>query len=132
MFRVRNIFKNRTLQKLPLLILLVRRDTPLKKTATAIAVSVLAVLIVAPIVRSVNLSAGKPLTIEPAQYADGWPMPPLPPNSLAMNGGTLVADGWPMPPLPPQTPSIEDSTLVADGWPMPPLPPQSTQSEAFA
>lgn len=91
----------------------------MKKTAIAVAVSVLAVLIVAPIVRSVNPSAGKPVTIDRTQYADGWPMPPKPP---AVNTGTFVADGWPMPPKPP---SIAESTLVADGWPMPPKPPQA-------
>lgn len=74
----------------------------MKKTVLAIAVSVLAVLMVTPIVRSVNLSAGKPVTIDRLQYADGWPMPPLPPKPPAVYGSTLVADGWPMPPKPPQ------------------------------
>lgn len=91
----------------------------MKKTVLAIAVSVLAVSMVTPIARFVNLSAGKPVAIDRIQYADGWPMPPKPP---AANTETFVADGWPMPPKPP---SIAESTLVADGWPMPPKPPQA-------
>jgi len=67
--------------------LFIRRDTPLKKTILALAVSVLAVLMVLPIVRSVNLSAGKPDTIERTLRADGWPLPPPMPPSQA---GTLV------------------------------------------
>src|SRR5437899_9791341 len=81
---------------------LFRRDTPLKKTAIAVAVFVLAVSMVLPVVRSVNLSAGKPITIDHPQMADGWPQPPLPPKPGAMEAGTLVADGWPQPPLPPK------------------------------
>jgi hypothetical protein len=84
-----------------------RRATPLKKTALAVAVFALAVLIVLPVVGSVNLSAGKPVTIVPAQYADSSPLPPpIPPKPPSMNA-TLVADSSPLPP------------------PIPPKPPQS-------
>ena len=102
MFRRRNIFKHKTPPKLPLLTLLVRRDTPLKKTAIAVAVSALAVLMVLPVVRSVNRSAGKPVTIDQTLRADGSPQPPLPPKPLSMSTSTLVADGSPQPPLPPK------------------------------
>jgi hypothetical protein len=79
-----------------------------KKTALAVAASVLAVLMVLPVVRSVNLSAGKPVTIDRMQYADGSPLPPpIPPKPPSMNAHTLVADGSPLPP------------------PIPPKPPQS-------
>ncbi len=48
----------------------------MKKTAIAVAVVALAVLMVLPIMRSVNLSAGKPVTSDRTLIADGWPMPP--------------------------------------------------------
>jgi hypothetical protein len=73
----------------------------LKKTAMAVSVLLLAVSMVLPVMRSVNLSAGKSgkcVTIDRTLTADGWPQPPLPPTSAQ----TLVADGWPQPPLPPQ------------------------------
>jgi hypothetical protein len=73
----------------------------LKKTSLAVAVSVLAVLMVLPVVRSVNLSAGKPVTIDQTLRADGSPQPPFPPSS-SMTASTLVADGSPQPPFPPQ------------------------------
>ena len=84
LFRIQNIFKLRTPPKLSLLTLLVRRDTPFKKTSLAVAVSVLAVLMVLPVVRSVNLSAGKPVTIDRTLRADGSPQPPFPPKPLQM------------------------------------------------
>lgn len=76
----------------------------MKKTAIVVAISVLAVLMVLPIVRSVNLSAGKPITIDRTLSADGWPQPPLPPKPPSLADGTIVADGWPQPPLPPKPP----------------------------
>jgi hypothetical protein len=78
----------------------------LKKRMLAVAIFVLAVLMVLPVVRSVNLSAGKPITIDRTQYADGWPMPPpIPPKPSFAGANTLVADGWPMPPPIPPKPS---------------------------
>ena len=126
LFRIWNIINHRTPPKLSLLTLLVRRDTPLKKTSLAVAVSVLAVLMVLPVVRSVNLSAGKPVTIDQTLRADGSPQPPFPPKSLSMSTSTLVADGSPQPPFPPSS-SMTASTLVADGSPQPPFPPQASQ-----
>lgn len=90
----------------------------MKKIALALAVSGLAVLIVLPVIHSVNLSAGTPAAIVPTLRADGWPLPlPIPPSQT----GALVADGWPLPlPIPPG----QAGTLVADGWPLPlPIPP---------
>ncbi len=71
----------------------------MKKIAIVVAVSVLAVLIIPPVMRSVNLSAGKPVSIDRALTADGWPLPPpilkVAPSKAA---DALVADGWPLPP----------------------------------
>ena len=97
----------------------------MKKTTLAVAVSVFAVLMVLPVVRSVKLSAGKPVTIDRTLRADGWPLPPpIPPSQ----GGTLVADGWPLPPpIPPS------QVLVADGWPLPPpIPPSQAGTLVLA
>jgi hypothetical protein len=83
------------------------------------SLSTLACLILLPVIRSVNGSAGNYVTPAPTLMADGNPMPsPLPP---AANAGVLVADGNPMPsPLPP---AANAGVLVADGNPMPnPLP----------
>jgi hypothetical protein len=50
----------------------------MKKASLAVAVSVFAVLIVLPVVRSVKLSAGKPITLDRTLRADGQPFPPTP------------------------------------------------------
>jgi hypothetical protein len=108
--------------------LFLRRDTPLKKTAIAVAVFLLAVLMVLPVVRSVNLSAGKSVTIDRVLIADGSPIPPYPPKPPSIKASTLVADGSPIPPYPPKPPSMKASTLVADGSPIPPYPPKPPQT----
>ena len=105
----------------------------MNKIALAVAVFVLAISMVLPVMRSVNLPAGKPLTIDRTVYADGWPLPPpIPPKPTSANVNTLVADGWPLPPpIPPKPSSANANTLVADGWPLPPpIPP--TQGQALA
>jgi len=135
-FRIRNIFQLLGPRKLSLLKLFIRRDTPLKKTAIAVAVLLLAVSMVLPVVRSVNLSAGKCATIEGTLMADGSPIPPYPPTLVAdgspippyppkpsMNAGTLVADGSPIQAYPPKPSSTNAGNLVADGSPIPPYPP---------
>ena len=99
----------------------------MKKTAIAVAVLALAISMVLPVVRSVNLSAGKLITIDRTLIADGWPMPPFPPGASSMSVGVLVADGWPMPPFPPGASSMSAGVLVADGWPMPPFPPGTSK-----
>ena len=102
----------------------------MKKAAVAVAVFVFAALMVLPVVRSVNLSAGKPITIDRMMNADGWPQPPFPPQSSSVDASTLVADGSPIPPFPPQPPSVDANTLVADGSPIPPFPPQPPSVDA--
>src|SRR6266853_2034652 len=57
-----------------------QEGSPVKKTAIAVAVLVLAALMVLTVERSVNLSAGKPVTIDRALSADGGPIPPFPPK----------------------------------------------------
>ncbi len=78
----------------------------MKKIVLAVAVSVLAISMVLPIVRSVNVSAGKLVTIHQTLYADGAPLPPpIPPKPPSANANTLVADGAPLPPpIPPKPP----------------------------
>src|SRR5260370_41374261 len=71
---------------------------------------------VLPIVRSVKLSAGKPITIDRTLRADGEPRPPFPPQSALR----LVAAFQPRPPFPPQT----ALTPVAAREPRPLFPPQ--------
>jgi hypothetical protein len=73
----------------------------LKKTAFVLAVSVLAVLIVLPVVHPVNQFTDKTPVIDRTLRADGDPMPPpvpipVPPNRTMDQ--TLRADGDPMPP----------------------------------
>jgi hypothetical protein len=79
----------------------------MKKSLVLFAsISVLVCLMVLPVIRSVNGSAGNYVAPAPSLIADGSPMPnPLPPASEA---GMLVADGSPMPnPLPPKPHFIE-------------------------
>jgi hypothetical protein len=95
----------------------------LKKTARAVAAFVIAVLMLLAVVRSVNLSASKPVTIDRSLSADGWPIPPFPPKA-SNHIRALLADGWPIPPFPPTILSGDNQTLVADGWPIPPFPPK--------
>jgi hypothetical protein len=68
-----------------------------KKLSRLVAISLFALLIVLPVLCSVNPSAGNSVSNKSVLVADGWPVPPLPPG----NAETLVADGWPVPPLPP-------------------------------
>jgi len=98
----------------------------LKKTTLIMAVSVLTILMVLPVIGSVNTLAGKPTMIDRTLRADGAPLPPpIPPQSSLMDAKTLVADGAPLPPPIPPQPS--GSTLMADGAPLPPpIPPQSS------
>jgi len=80
----------------------------LKKIMLAVAVSVLAVLMVLPVVRFVNASPGDLVKIDRTLYADGAPLPPrLAPKPPSVNAGTLlVADGGPLPPPIPPTPPL--------------------------
>ena len=96
----------------------------MKTLSSLPAFALLALLIVLPVLCSVNTSAGSSVSNNSVLRADGWPVPPLPPR----NTETLVADGWPVPPLPPRNTEM----LVADGWPVPPLPPREAYSLAVA
>ena len=93
----------------------------MKQTALAVTASDFSGLMVLPVVRFVNLSAGKPGTVNRTLYADGWPSPPFSPKLLSTDASTLVADGNPFPPFPPKS----VVTLFADGNPFPPFPPKS-------
>ena len=84
----------------------------MKKSFGAVAAASLAVLMIVPVIRSVNLLAGN----SKSTIVDGWPMPPKP---TGPGVSTLIADGWPMPPKP-TGPGA--NAVVADGWPMPPKP----------
>src|SRR5260370_2546001 len=89
-----------------------RRVTPLKKIVLAVAVSVLAISMVLPVVRSVNVSAGKLVTIHHTLYADCAPLPPpIPPKPPSANPNTLLPDGAPLPP--PITPKPPVGQVVA-------------------
>lgn len=84
----------------------------MKKIMIAVAVSVLAVLMVLPVVRFVNVSASDLVTIDRTLYADGAPWPPrLAPKPPSVNVDTLVADGGPLPPPIPPTP-LPSTVLV--------------------
>ena len=105
----------------------------MKKTALVLALCALTLIIVLPIITSVNNSAGSSIRIDRNQQADGWPLPPpVPPTSTSARPNTLVADGWPLPPpFPPTSTSATANSLVADGWPLPPpFPPASTSATA--
>lgn len=104
----------------------------MKKTTLAVAVPVLALLMVLPVMRSVKLPAGKPVTIDRTMSADGWPMSSLLPKPSSMDAGTLVADGNPFPPFPPKSAVTlfpkSEVALFADGNPFPPFPPKTGQN----
>jgi hypothetical protein len=91
-----------------------------KKYFVLVLLSVSALLIVLPVVRSVNVPGGNHFIAAPASVAEGDPMP-LPPAKA------FLAEGDPMP-LPPVAAS---STFIAEGDPMP-LPPMSAASTLVA
>ena len=92
----------------------------MKKPVALAVLSLSALLIVLPVVCSVNRSTSNPAPRNDVLRADGWPLPLPPPLTE-----TLVADGWPLPLPPPLT-----DTLVSDGWPLP-LPPPLTDTLVF-
>ncbi len=71
----------------------------MKKPVALAVLSLSALLIVLPVICSVNHSTSNPAPRNDVLRADGWPVPPFPPQSAE----TLVADGWPVPPFPPQS-----------------------------
>jgi hypothetical protein len=79
-FRRQNVLKLKCQPGWLLFMILVRRATPLKKTAFSLAVSVFAAFIVLPVIHSVNHLAGEHVIIDRTVRADGDPLPPpLPP-----------------------------------------------------
>jgi hypothetical protein len=77
-FRRQNVLKLKSQPGWLLFMILVRRATPLKKTAFSLAVSVFAAFIVLPVIHSVNHLA----SIDRTLRADGAPLPPpIPPKS---------------------------------------------------
>ncbi len=80
----------------------------MKRLAAVLLIGVFVTLILQPVSLTVNsLSNNQPTR------ADGFPIPPIPPQP-----GMLMADNWPIPPIPPQP-----GMLMADNWPIPPIPP---------
>jgi hypothetical protein len=88
-----------------------------KKVSIRLGLSLLSVVILVPLISSVNHFAriSQEQIKSRSLQADGAPIPPLPPPKKY-----LVADGAPIPPLPPPKGM---GALVADGAPIPPLPP---------
>jgi hypothetical protein len=80
----------------------------MKKIAFLAALSLLALLIVLPVITSINSPVSNPVLYNGTFCADGTPIPPLPPKkssaATAKSSGTqlLIADGTPIPPLPPK------------------------------
>jgi hypothetical protein len=95
------------------------------KTASyAFALLALTLLIVLPVVDSVNTAGDRNTSMNSVLFASGSPMPP--PVPTAVSGSTLVASGSPMPP--PVPTAVSGSTLVASGSPMPPPVPTVVNS----
>jgi len=90
----------------------------LKKLTIALLASLTCVVILLPVIRTVNHSTVMPQAAPAVYQADGAPVPPpIPWNS--QDKSTLVADGAPVPPPIPWN-SHDGSTLIADGAPVPP------------
>jgi hypothetical protein len=81
-----------------------------KKIACSALLSVTALFIVLPVIRSVNIPAGNPVLAAPSAIAEGDPMPP--PHRPCCS---LVPEGDPMPP--PHRPGV---AVISEGDPMPP------------
>jgi hypothetical protein len=69
----------------------------MKKLVTLAVLSLSALLIVLPVIFSVNHSTSNSAPSNGVLRADGQPLPPFPP----LLAETLVADGQPLPPFPP-------------------------------
>jgi hypothetical protein len=81
-----------------------------KKSVGCTWFCVSALLIVLPVIRSVNIPAGNYVYQTPSTISEGHPMPPPHRPGLA-----LIAEGDPMPP--PHRPCCQ---LLTEGDPMPP------------
>jgi hypothetical protein len=91
-----------------------------KKVVSAVFLT-LALLIVLPVLSTVNATHAKNANGHSALVADGTPAPPPVPNPWFQQD-ELVADGTPAPP-PVPNPWLQPDGLVADGTPAPPPVP---------
>ena len=91
-----------------------------KNVTNAFVSLALSLLIVLPVVDSVNVTSNDNADSNSVLFATGSPMPaPTPP---VLDQSTLIATGSPMPA--PTPPVLDQSTLIATGSPMPaPTPP---------
>jgi hypothetical protein len=81
-----------------------------KVAVLLVGFTLLALLILLPVTRSVNHILGNPVG-----------------NSILHNG-SIQADGTPGPPFPPKKPRAAAPVIVADGTPGPPFPPKKPRS----
>ena len=84
---------------------------------------VLAVVILLPVVSTVNATVVPNASSHSALVADGTPAPPPAPNPWLLPTQQLVADGTPAPPPAPNPWFQPTPELVADGTPAPPPAP---------
>ncbi len=95
----------------------------------------LALVILLPVVSTVNETFGQNASSHFAFVADGTPAPPPAPHPWLLPTQELVADGTPAPPPAPNPWFQPTSELVADGTPAPPPAPNPwllPQSELMA
>jgi hypothetical protein len=96
----------------------------MRNVALFVGFTLLAVLSLLPVTRSVNTIVGNnPVLDRGSLQADGTPLPPFPPKKRAY-APTIVADGTPLPPFLPKKLRASSQTFVADGTPLPPFPPK--------
>jgi hypothetical protein len=97
-----------------------------KKLIYSTGLAAAAMLMLLPVVRSVNVAVGNARMMGAHLQADGDPLPPPIPPGTALPGGTYFeADGDPLPPpIPPADQTSVAAYLLADGDPLPPpIPP---------
>jgi hypothetical protein len=81
-----------------------------KNLVAVVVLSLVAFLIVLPIVRSVNAAASNHAITAPALIAEGNPMPPpIPPHP---HFSLFIAEGNPMPPPIPPHPHVLELTMT--------------------
>ena len=104
----------------------------MRKVGVLLGLTLVVVLILLPVTRSVNTTVGNSVLRNGSTQADGTLLLPSVPKMARASAAILVADGSPLPP-PPKKPRASATTVVADGSPLPPPPkkPRST-SISFA
>jgi hypothetical protein len=103
----------------------------MRNVVVFLGLTLLAVLILLPVTRSVNAPVGNPILDKGSVQADGTPLPPFPPKKPRASSIIVVADGTPLPPFPPKKPRSSSITIVADGTPLPPFPPKKPRTAAI-